>query len=153
MARSPSNNHARWGSCWSPGWAATPETSSSAMITTVPPATRSAGRNRTSSMSDEARYAEVPYDAIPEQQLGALEAILMVTDEPVPTQRLAAAVGLPAGQAHELLAALAAEYAGAGGQRRRGFELLEVDGGWRGYCRPACAGAVGHFGIVEPCAR
>lgn len=104
-------------------------------------------------MSDEARYAEVPDDAISEQQLGALEAILMVTDEPVPTQRLAAAVGLPAGQAHELLAALAAEYAGAEGQRRRGFELREVAGGWRIYSRPQYADVVGQFVLEGQSAR
>ncbi|HLS49204.1 MAG TPA: SMC-Scp complex subunit ScpB [Actinomycetaceae bacterium] len=104
-------------------------------------------------MNDAAGYAEVPDDAIPHEQLGVLEAILMVVDEPVSAQRLAAAVGMPAGQVSELLHALAAEYAGESGGRERGFQLREVAGGWRIYSRPRYADVVGQFVLEGQTAR
>lgn len=66
-----------------------------------------------------------PDDAMPEEQRGGLEAILMIADSPVPAQTLAEALGLPTGQAIELLEGLAEEYE----SQRRGFILAERGGG------------------------
>jgi segregation and condensation protein B len=93
----------------------------------------------------EPRYEPVPDDALPEQHLTALEAVLMVVDEPVPAADLASVMGLPTGQVAELLRELAAEYRGERGGRPRGFELREVGGGWRIFSAPAHADVVGRF--------
>ncbi len=75
----------------------------------------------------------------------ALEAVLMVADEPIPAVRLATVLALPTEQVERHLAELAAEYRGAGGGRPRGFDLREVSGGWRIYSTPAHADVVGRF--------
>jgi segregation and condensation protein B len=95
--------------------------------------------------ADGVRYEAVPDDALPEQHLTALEAVLMVVDEPVPAADLASVLGLPTGQVTELLGGLAAEYRGERGGRPRGFELREVGGGWRIFSSPAHADVVGRF--------
>jgi len=61
----------------------------------------------------------------------ALEAILMVADEPLPSLTLAQVVGRPTRDVADALHALAAEYTEQG----RGFDLREVAGGWRYYTR------------------
>ncbi|MCA2190331.1 SMC-Scp complex subunit ScpB [Nonomuraea cavernae] len=71
----------------------------------------------------------------------ALEAILMVVDEPVPEITLAQVLERPTHEVVAALRALAAEYTEAG----RGFDLREVAGGWRYYTRPACAPLVERF--------
>lgn len=71
----------------------------------------------------------------------ALEAVLLVTDEPVPAVTLAQVVERPTGEVEETLAALAAEYEAQG----RGFELRQVAGGWRLYTRSDCAPYVERF--------
>jgi segregation and condensation protein B len=71
----------------------------------------------------------------------ALEAILMVSDEPLSELRLASVVGHPVADVEEALAALAAEYA----EQRRGFDLRSVAGGWRFYSRPEFASVVETF--------
>ncbi|MFI6319041.1 SMC-Scp complex subunit ScpB [Nonomuraea sp. NPDC050556] len=71
----------------------------------------------------------------------ALEAILLVVDEPVAEITLAQVLEKPT---HEVVAALnrlAAEYTEAG----RGFDLREVAGGWRFYTRAECAPLVERF--------
>ena len=68
----------------------------------------------------------------------ALEAILMVSDEPLDKVRLASVVGHPVSDVESALAALAAEYTEQG----RGFDLRSVAGGWRFYSRPEFAGVV-----------
>ena len=66
----------------------------------------------------------------------ALEAILMVADEPLSLVTLATAVGAPVAAVRQAIAALAADYDGEGlAGVRRGFELREVGGGWRSYVR------------------
>lgn len=99
------------------------------------------------------RYETVPDDALPHEHLGALEAVLMVVDEPVPADQLAGVLGLPTGQVVELLTELAAEYRGERGTRPRGFELREVAGGWRIYSAPAFADVVGRFVVDGQTAR
>ncbi|MFK4088831.1 SMC-Scp complex subunit ScpB [Kribbella sp. NPDC020789] len=71
----------------------------------------------------------------------ALEAILMVTDEPLPVLTLARAVGRPTGDVAAALGALSAEYTEQG----RGFDLREIGGGWRYYTRPEAAAFVERF--------
>jgi len=83
----------------------------------------------------------------------ALEAVLMVADEPVPAVQLATVLGLPTGTVEELLAGLAAEYRGDGGRRPRGFDLREVAGGWRMYSAPAHSDVVGRFVLDGQAAR
>jgi segregation and condensation protein B len=88
-----------------------------------------------------------------DEALAALEAVLMVADEPVPAAALGAATGLPPGEVEALLRELAEEYAGLRGGRRRGFELREVAGGWRVYSAPAHADVVGAFVLDGQTAR
>ncbi|TDD57117.1 SMC-Scp complex subunit ScpB, partial [Kribbella antibiotica] len=71
----------------------------------------------------------------------ALEAILMVTDEPLPVLTLARAVGRPTGDVAAALTELSGEYTEQG----RGFDLREIGGGWRYYTRPEAAAFVERF--------
>ncbi|CAM5516532.1 SMC-Scp complex subunit ScpB [Leifsonia shinshuensis] len=71
----------------------------------------------------------------------ALEAILMVADEPMSLVTLATAVGAPVKRVRAAVDALVADFDGEAGPDgtpgvRRGFELREVGGGWRVYVRP-----------------
>jgi len=68
----------------------------------------------------------------------ALEALLMVADQPMETITLATAVGYPVDEVSEALAALADEYTAQG----RGFDLRSVGGGWRYYTRDEFAAVV-----------
>lgn len=87
----------------------------------------------------------------------ALEAVLMVVDEPVSEEQLAAVVGLPVAQIREQLHELAREYDGytRNGDTVpvRGFELRELAGGWRVYSRAAYAGIVSQFVVDGQSAR
>lgn len=71
----------------------------------------------------------------------ALEAVLMVVDEPATEEHLAKTLERPARQVARALRELADEYTEQG----RGFELRLVAGGWRFYTRPAYAPAVENF--------
>jgi segregation and condensation protein B len=71
----------------------------------------------------------------------ALEAILMVVDEPVSEVLLAQVTERPTEEVLAALRGLAAEYDEAG----RGFELRQVAGGWRFYTRASCAAYVERF--------
>ncbi|MBU7599782.1 SMC-Scp complex subunit ScpB [Streptomyces sp. P38-E01] len=94
--------------------------------------------------------------SLPEQQSGppagesavaelelrpALEAVLMVVDEPASEELLARVLQRPRRAISGALRELAAEYTAQG----RGFELREVAGGWRFYSRVAYADAVEGF--------
>lgn len=83
----------------------------------------------------------------------AVEAVLMVADEPVAAVQLATVLGLPTHEVEGVLAALAAEYRGEGGGRPRGFELREAGGGWRVYSSAAHADVVGRFVVDGQSAR
>ncbi|NCD18953.1 MAG: SMC-Scp complex subunit ScpB [Actinobacteria bacterium] len=98
-------------------------------------------------------YEPVPDDAVPEHHLAALEAVLMVVDEPVPAAALAQALGMPTGQVTELLGELGADYRGERGGRPRGFRLEERAGGWRVYSAPDHADMVGSFLVSGQTAR
>jgi segregation and condensation protein B len=71
----------------------------------------------------------------------ALEAVLMVADQPLDHVTLASAVGYPPEEVREALAGLADEYAA----QRRGFDLRNVAGGWRFYTREEYAAVVERF--------
>jgi segregation and condensation protein B len=79
----------------------------------------------------------------------ALEAVLMVADQPLDQVTLASAVGYPVEQVVEALDALAEEYSA----QRRGFELRNVAGGWRYYTREEYAAVVEQFVLEGQQAR
>ena len=64
---------------------------------------------------------------------GALEALLLVSGDPVSALDLAKALDASPGDVSGALAELSAEYADA----NRGFQLREVAGGWRLFTHPA----------------
>ncbi len=92
-------------------------------------------------------------DQLPGGARAALEAVLMVADEPIPAVRLASVLALPTDRVDALLAELAAEYRGDGSGPVRGFELREAGGGWRVYSAPAYADVVGRFVVDGQQAR
>lgn len=63
----------------------------------------------------------------------ALEAMLLVSGDPVSASDLAHVLGMTPGEVASALAELAAEYSDA----NRGFQLREVAGGWRMFTHPA----------------
>jgi segregation and condensation protein B len=71
----------------------------------------------------------------------ALEAVLMVADQPLDHLTLAAATGYPPEEVRGALAELSREYADQG----RGFDLRNVAGGWRFYTREDLAPVVEKF--------
>ncbi|PPK90854.1 segregation and condensation protein B [Kineococcus xinjiangensis] len=71
----------------------------------------------------------------------ALEAVLMVADDPVGVTALARATDSDEATITAVLRDLAGEYSDEG----RGFELREVAGGWRMFSRPEHAGVVEAF--------
>jgi segregation and condensation protein B len=71
----------------------------------------------------------------------ALEAVLMVADQPLDHLTLAQAVGHPPSDVDQALVELAEEYTAQG----RGFELRNIAGGWRFFTREQYAGAVERF--------
>jgi segregation and condensation protein B len=85
----------------------------------------------------EEETLEVPLAAL----RPALEAVLMVADQPLDDATLATAVGYPVAEVVEALDALVAEYDESG----RGFELRNVAGGWRYYTREDYAPVVERF--------
>ena len=102
-------------------------------------------------MSDQPEPAE-PTEAVEEQLAfdvadfpggihGAVEAVLMVVDEPVTTMALASVLEQPVTDVEAALAELEAGYA----QQQRGFTLRQVGGGWRMYSRHEYAPVVERF--------
>jgi segregation and condensation protein B len=79
----------------------------------------------------------------------ALEAVLMVADEPLSLVTLATGLGVPVPAVRQSIERLVADYDGADGGVRRGFELREVGGGWRIYVRPEHDEAVRQFVLTQ----
>jgi len=71
----------------------------------------------------------------------ALEAVLMVADQPLDHLTLASAVGYPPAEVAAALEDLAREY----DEQQRGFDLRNVAGGWRYYTREQLAPVVERF--------
>jgi len=79
----------------------------------------------------------------------SLEAIFMVADEPMSLIALATSVQVPVAEVRKSIARLVADFDGADGGVRRGFELREVAGGWRFYVREQLDGVVRDFVLTQ----
>jgi len=111
-------------------------------------------QNQGESRGDEpAEAAGVEPTEIPQEQVafdindfaggarGAIEAVLMVIDEPVTEMSLASALELPVDDVVGHLQALATDY----DEGNRGFTLRAIAGGWRVYSRSEYAPVVEKF--------
>jgi segregation and condensation protein B len=106
-------------------------------------------------------------ESLPGGAKAALEAVLMVIDQPATEEELAAGLELPVDDVAALLAELQRDYSGytvkapdadqasaAGfGSSPRGFELRKVAGGWRIYSRADFAHVVGKYVLEGQTAR
>jgi len=98
---------------------------------------------------------DIPEDAVEEPTRApvdlerALEAVLIVADEPMPLVSLATALGSPIAAVRQSIERLVRDYDGADGGPVRGFELREVGGGWRIYVRPAYDDVVKEFVLTQ----
>lgn len=118
------------------------------------------------SATDHAASSDAVTDAAPAEQTApttlprpvhdltsAVEAILMVTDEPVSLVTLATALAAPLAAVRQTIERLVDDYEGRGGGRRRGFELREVAGGWRIYVREEHDEVVADFVLSQSPSR
>jgi segregation and condensation protein B len=87
--------------------------------------------------------------ASPAELQAALEAIMLVVDEPAPSALLAAVLATPEPEVVAALSSLQAAY----DHEARGFELRQVAGGWRFYTREAMAPYVERFVLDGQAAR
>lgn len=113
-------------------------------------------------------------EALPGGARAALEAVLMVIDEPATAEELAAGLNVTVGVVEDLLEGLQREYSGytvkapgrdaddlhkelhtdaSASAAPRGFELRNVAGGWRIYSRAEFADVVGRFVLEGQTAR
>jgi segregation and condensation protein B len=80
----------------------------------------------------------------------AVEAILMIADEPLGLVAIATALGRPVPVVRQAVERLVDDYDGtAPGSVRRGFELREVGGGWRLYVRSEWDGLISDFVLTQ----
>jgi segregation and condensation protein B len=79
----------------------------------------------------------------------AIEAILMVAEEPQSLVSLGTALSRPVAVVRQSIERLVADFDGADGSVRRGFELREVAGGWRIYVRPEYDTVVSDFVLTQ----
>jgi segregation and condensation protein B len=92
--------------------------------------------------AEEAELEALELDLADERALrGAIEAVLFVSDTPVSTASLTAALARPEGEVQDALDALQTELT----QRGAGVELRTVAGGYRLYTREQYAPAVERF--------
>lgn len=77
----------------------------------------------------------------PQSSKGTLEALLLVSSDPVSASQLASVLNATPGEVASFLAELQAEYEDA----NRGFQLREVAGGWRLFTHPAFHDQVERF--------
>lgn len=92
---------------------------------------------------------EPDFDGLNVELRPALEALLMVSDQPMTIVDLATFLEVPADEVEEALISLAAEYQ----QQGRGFELRCIDSGWRFYSAAQCADVVAKFATDGRTAR
>ena len=85
-------------------------------------------------MSDT-EIQDMSHSVAAEDVSAAVEALLMVADQPLAVVTIAQVIGIPLAEAKKEIESLRADYAGENGSARRGFELREVGGGWRIYAR------------------
>jgi segregation and condensation protein B len=92
--------------------------------------------------AQEAAQDQPPASASPASRLGqALEALLLVAEEPVAQSTLARVLEVDDEEVAQALRALRADYV----DQQRGFVLREAGGGWRLYTDPAMAAYVERF--------
>ncbi len=97
----------------------------------------------TQSEADDSGFANIADQ--PGGIRAAIEAILMVTDQPVSSVTIATTLERPVPEVDQVLQNLATEYRGTEAREPRGFELREVGGGWRLFSAPAFADVVAAF--------
>jgi len=96
-----------------------------------------------------------PQDALLDDALGAptleaaVEAVLLLADEPMDLLTLATLVRRPPDQVEAVVRGLSAQYTEDG----RGFDLREVGAGWRFYTRADCAEVVSRYVVDGQQAR
>ncbi len=94
------------------------------------------------SAHEAAAEGSAPEDGLGAPSLAAaVEALLLLADEPMTVLDLAAATHQPADEVEAVLRALTAEYTEQG----RGFDLREIAGGWRYYTRAECSPLVERY--------
>ncbi|SOC54317.1 SMC-Scp complex subunit ScpB [Ornithinimicrobium cerasi] len=89
----------------------------------------------------EGHQVALDVEAFPGGARSAVEAVLMVVDEPVTEESLAEALELAVEDVGRVLDGLARDYA----ESERGFMLRRLGGGWRIYTRPEYASVVERF--------
>ncbi|HLS46437.1 MAG TPA: SMC-Scp complex subunit ScpB [Ornithinicoccus sp.] len=92
-------------------------------------------------LAPEAEQVAFDINDFPGGARSAIEAVLMVIDEPVEEAVLASALELPLDDVTAILEGLSAEYADSD----RGFMLRRLGGRWRIYTKPAYAPVVEKF--------
>jgi segregation and condensation protein B len=93
----------------------------------------------------EAEEGEVAVERSAQEISGAVEALLLLAEEPLSEDTLAEAVDVPRSVIDECLAELVAFYDETG----RGFELRQLGGGWRYYTREEHADLLARY-VLEP---
>lgn len=105
---------------------------------------------RTEDLQEETQAEEVSTPQVADDQIErAIEAILMVADEPQSLVSLASAMSAPVKRIKEAIENLVADYDGRNGGVTRGFELREVGGGWRIYVRESFDPVVADFVLTQ----
>lgn len=79
----------------------------------------------------------------------AIEAILMIADEPQSMVSIATAMSVPVKAVKQAIENLVNDYNGVHGTVERGFELREVGGGWRLYVRESYDHVVADFVLTQ----
>ncbi|MGA0862951.1 MAG: SMC-Scp complex subunit ScpB [Ilumatobacteraceae bacterium] len=85
--------------------------------------------------------AEVPDAEVSQTMVRAVEAIVMVATEPVPSELIAQLLEVPVATVDDVCGALSATYEDAG----HGFQLTKVAGGWRYQSHPDMSTYVERF--------
>ena len=87
-------------------------------------------------MSEQVKEVVGQADELGAPNIGAaIEALLLLTDEPMPAIELAQITRAPLPDVERVLHELSVEYT----EQMRGFDLREVAGGWRFYTRSECS--------------
>ncbi len=141
----PKHSLAEEAAAWVPPWARDREPAGHPADEDAQPGVPEAAGEPADHAAEPARTPEQagddPPPLDPAELRGALEAILLVVDEPVSDVMLAQVLEQPTELVAATLGELAEEYAQTG----RGFELRRAAGGWRLYTRPAYAPYVERF--------
>ncbi|SDS54207.1 condensin subunit ScpB [Paraoerskovia marina] len=108
---------------------------------------------QTDDVTDDSSETRTPVVERPGGLRAAVEAVLMVVDEPISAVRLASVLQVPEIEVERTLHELAAQYRGEEGSRPSGFEVRAAGGGWRVYSSPVFADVVGAFVVDGQTAR